>query len=481
MIDRKRGPSRVPVASCKSRRSETTWARDLWIGPGRLAALAIMVGLLLGDSRAAPTLASGPLAAMTPEPFHFGVDPNDSVLPAEEKDQALRQEQIDVAQHLVEVLPKNADALFLLAMAYQEQGNSSRATRHLRQCLDLEPNRADAYDQLGRIAQEEGKHGIAVDCFLKAEQYNPRLAGLHYRLGQAYQAWNKPDKAFAAMTKSAELFPRLPHSYVALGELYLRKHNYEAAIQNYEEAIKLDPNQSKPYYGLATACARLGQSNQAAAYRQKFRQIEEKERSGARRWLAAFDPLRATCGSVGHTHTDAARILIANELPVLAEQLWRRAARLDPDNVVCRSYLADYYMALKRFDEALPWCLQVTRLEPDSGLAYFFLGYVCERLGRHADAEEAYGKVIEVSPHRPEGFLSLARLLWESNGDPKEIRDLVQQAVDLAPTAVNYAFLSQVCRRAGDREGALSAARKAAELAPHNLEYRQILQQARGN
>ncbi|MHC4517450.1 MAG: tetratricopeptide repeat protein [Planctomycetota bacterium] len=484
MAKRRRGRSNVRVTPSRKNRSLNNRTKAFGIGVALLVAVAIAAGLLLRGNRSTPTRPTPPptpVVVTTLEPFHFGVDPNDSALSPEEKDRALRQEQIDIAQRLVETLPQNANARFVLAMAYQEQGNSPQATQYLHQCLDLEPTRADAYDQLGRIAREEGRHQDAVNHFLKAEQYNPKLAGLYYRLGQAYRSWDKPDEAIAAMAKSAELFPQAPESYVALGELYLQKQDYGAARQNYEAAIERDPNQSKPYYGLATACARLKQKEQAAAYRQKFKEVEAKQRDLARRQRAAFDPLQVTCGSVAHTHTDVARVLNANQQACLAEQLWQRAVRLDPNNVTCRFNLADYYLRLKRFDEALPWYLQVTRLQPDNGPAYFFLGHVYEELGRRADAQDAYETVIKVSPDRPEGFLALARFLWEGNKDLSRTRELVQRAVDLAPIAANYAFLSRVCLKTGDRQAALAAAQQAIQLAPRNPEYRRLLQQAQRN
>lgn len=472
------------MASSKRRRPRSSRARGLWIGLGLLVPSVIVAGLLLEANRSSPSTPTSPatrVAATMVEAFHFHVEPNDSAVPVEEKDRALRQEQIDVARRLVKALSKNANALFLLAMAYQEQGNNPEATRYLHECLELEPTRADAYDQLGRIAQQEGKHDSAVEYFQKALQYDPKLTGLYYRLGQAYRSCDKPDEAITAMERSAELFPLAPESYVALGELYLQKQDYEAAKQNYEAAVERDPNQSKPYYGLATACARLRQSDQAILYRQKFKDVEAKERDVAKRQRATFDPLQVTCQSVAHTHTDVARVLSANERPVLAEQLWRRAAQLDPNNTTCCFNLADYYLRLKRFDEALDWYLQVTRSQPDNGPAHFFLGHVFEELGRHAEARDAYETVIKVSPERPEGFLALARFLWERSGDLKRTRELVQRAVVLAPVAANYSFLSQVCLKAGDREAALAAARKAIQLAPQNPEYRRLLQHVQRN
>jgi protein O-GlcNAc transferase len=413
--------------------------------------------------------------------YRFDVDPNDRALSPEQMDRALRQEQIEVARRLVNDLPTSANALFLLAMAYQEQGNSDDAARYLQQCLEHQPQRADAYDQLGRIAQQEGEHNRAVDYFEKARQYEPKMPDINYRLGKAYKALGKPDEAIAALTENTTLSPEAPESFLALGELHLQKQEYETARKDYEAALARDPNLSKAYYGLATAAARLGQREQASTYRQQFKAVEEKEREVAREKRATYDPLALTRASVAHTHTDVGRVLQVNEQMASAEQLWRRAAQLDPNNVACRFSLADYYFRANRFAEARPWYEQIIRIQPDNGVAYFFLGHIHEKLGQKTMAQQAYEKVIEVSPDRPEGFLALARFLWENEGDLERARQLLQRAVEIAPIAANYAFLGRVCHRTGDREAALTAARKAVQLAPRNPEYRRLVQQVQEN
>ncbi|UCD51076.1 MAG: tetratricopeptide repeat protein [Phycisphaerales bacterium] len=461
-----------------------------------LIAMAVLLGVVItavvalrggGSTDTDPTSppAAGetpaPPAATTPPAYHFKVDPNDPALSAGQMDRALRQEQIEIAQRLVKDLPTSANALFLLAMAYQEQGNSDEAARYLQQCLAHQPQRADAYDQLGRIAQQEGKHDKAVDYFTKARQCNPKMPGINYRLGNAYKALAKPDEAIAALTENATLSPDAPESFLALGELHLQKQEYEAAREHYEAALARDPSLSKAYYGLATAAARLGQREQASAYRRQFKEVEEKERELARERRATYDPLALTRASVAHTHTDVGRVLQVNKQMTLAEHLWRRAAQLDPNNIACRFSLADYYLRANRFAEALPWYEQIIRIQPDNGVAYFFIGHIHEKRGQKAAAQQAYEKVIEVSPDRPEGFLALARFLWENQGDLQRVRQLLQRAVHLAPIAANYAFLARVCHRTGDREAALAAARKALQLAPRNPEYRRLVQQVREN
>jgi protein O-GlcNAc transferase len=484
MAKQKRGRTKARAIPSPPERRRCTSARIILVGATVLLVVAVTVALLLRKKDSAVQSTPPQPSVATPTslaPYHFETNPNDGALSAEQMDLTLRQEQIEIAQRLVRDLPASANALFLLAMAYQEQGNSDDAARCLQQCLERQPQRADAYNQLGRIAQQEGEHEKAVTYFEKARQYNPKMAGISYRLGDAHRALGKSDEAIAAMTENAALFPTAPESSLALGELHLQRQEYETAQKHYEAALARDPNLSKAYYGLATASARLGQREQANAYRQRFKAVEERERARARQTRAVYDPLTLTRASVAHTHTDVARVLQVNEQMGLAEQLWQRAAQLDPNNVTCRFGLADYYLRSERFAEALPWYKQIIASQPDNGVAYFFMGHIYEEQNKKAEAQQAYEKVIEVSPDRPEGFLALARFLWENDGDLKRARQLLQRAVDLAPIAANYAFLGRVCHRTGDREAALAAARKALQLAPRNPEYRRLVQQVQEN
>lgn len=458
----------------------------------KIVALSIGVGLIVAIAAALYWPESGNSlsgqgpgmvseAGAAPEEFQFALKPVDPNLSAEEKDRLLRQEQIDVAVRLAEGLPGDSDAIFLLAMAYQEQGNSVEAARCLERCLELQPGRADACDHLGRIAQQEGRHSDAVTWFRKAGQIEPRMAGLHFRLGQAYQSQGKTDEAVVEVNRNVELYPTAPDNYVTLGELFLQKQDYAAARDNYEKAVKLDPNLAKAYFGLASACARLGQKEEAAEYRLKFKEIEDTKRDLARDRRATFDPLQVTRDSVAHTHTDVARVLNVRGQAAGAEQLWRRAAELDPNNVTCRFGLADNLLRREELTEALPWYQQIAEVQPDNGVAWFFTGHIHEKLERVSDAERAYTKVTQVSPDRPEGFLALSQLLFVNGGDLERADQLAQRAAELAPTAPNFALVARIHLKNGNRAGALSAVGRAVQLDPQNPEYRQLQQQIQEN
>src|SRR5215475_4275008 len=71
------------------------------------------------------------------------------------------------------------------------------------------------------------------------------------------------------------------HSY--LGAAYLKLHLYQAAIKEFEEAIKQRPRESDPWIGLASSYIELGDATKAA---DEARRATEIEKRSADAWLA---------------------------------------------------------------------------------------------------------------------------------------------------------------------------------------------------
>jgi tetratricopeptide (TPR) repeat protein len=363
---------------------------------------------------------------------------DDTQLSSEERDRALRQEQLAVAQHLAKTLPQNANALFILAMAYQEQGESVRASQYLEQCLQRQPGRADALDQLGRIAQQGGEHDRAVDLFQKTLEQDPGLAGVHYRLAEALKFQGELAQALTELAKHTALHPQAPGGYSLQGEIHLQLQDYEQAKQNYEKAIELDPQQARPYFGLATACARLGLKAEAGEYRRKFKELEIQAQDIAKDRRTHYDPLLVTRQSVAHTHADVARVYKAQQRQDQARMLWERARILDPNNLTSCFSLADLDLRAGRTSEALALYRQILKIQPRNGVAHFFIGHIHEKAGNLDGAESAYQKVIEVNPQRPEGYLTLIRFYQETHPNLPRAKTLAQALIKLAPQNAKY-------------------------------------------
>jgi len=406
--------------------------------------------------------------------------PAEPALRPEEWDRALRQEQMAVARELAAAFPDDSNAAFLMGMAALEQGDVEVATQHLQRALELEPNRADAYDHLGRTALLQGDHDKAVAMFQKALEIDPKAPGSYFRLGKALLFLRRHKEAIEALEKDIDLTPQPGESHCLLGETYLQLQEYQKAKDNYEAALRIKPDFTKAYYGLATACARLGLKEKSKLCRAKFKELEAEDRRAGRHWRRVLDPLQGTRESVAHTHTDIGRVYRTRGDVDRARRLWEKAASLDPNNLVCRFELATLYLQQQRPLDALRLHRELTRIDPNNGVSYYFIGTISTRLNRFDDAEAAYQKVIEVAPQRADGYRALAQLYLQIDRDAGQAQSLAFQAVQREPSAMNYSVLAAACDSSGDRDGALAALEQALRLEPANDRYRAMYDSIKG-
>jgi tetratricopeptide (TPR) repeat protein len=377
-------------------------------------------------------------APVTPEKTDQSFATSETNLSAEGQDRALREEQFGVALGLLMAFPDDTNAAFLVGMAYFEQGNVVEAEKYLEQSLRLKPNRADACDHLGRIALLKGQYDMALTMFNRAMEIDPGTPGIHFRIAKAQAFLGKLKEAVTELQKDIELFPDASQSYGLLGETYLQLQEYQKAKESFEAAIRIKPDYTKAYYGLATACARLRLKEESKEAQQKFKLYEAEDQKAGRHWRQVLEPLMVTRRSVAHTHTDIGRVYNERGYQDRAEQLWQKAAVLDPNNIDCRLYLSGLYLQQNKLTDALGLYEQITQIDPENGVSHFFIGNINARLGRFDDAEKAYKKVIEAAPERSEGYHALARLYLQLNRSLPEAEKLAARAVELDPDNMQY-------------------------------------------
>ncbi len=203
-----------------------------------------------------------------------------------------------------------------------------------------------------------------------------------------------------------------------------------------------------------------------------FKQFEAEDQKAGRHWRQVLEPLMVTRRSVAHTHTDIGRVYHEHGYPDKAEQLWQKAATLDPNNIESRFHLSALYLKNRKLMDALKLYEQITQIDPENEISYFFIGNINSQSNRFDDAEKAYKKVIEIAPKRSDGYRALAQLYLQLNHNLPDAKTLASKAVELEPTAMHYFILAAACDKNGDRAGALAAIGRAIERDPDNTQYR---------
>lgn len=178
---------------------------------------------------------------------------------------------------LLEMDPKNKDARFLRAAAYQKMDNYEDAVEDYNSLLEYYPNEAKAHYNLAMIyafkivdKRSALKH---FDSFLTLDIKNPKafevakimcaLARIENRqssAGTSFADWSLKESFGEADAKArknmllgaAKLDPTRPEPFIAMAKIAEENGNIADAIKNYQLALGIDPT-------LADAHHRLGQ------------------------------------------------------------------------------------------------------------------------------------------------------------------------------------------------------------------------------
>ena len=380
----------------------------------------------------------------------------------------MREEQLRAAKELVERFPTNDDAVYLLGLVYETQGDVDAAMACWEQALALDPTRADAHRSLGYAHELREELEPAETHFRKAVALAPQEP--EYRIRLAHALMLNGDAAGVLETLAAVSLP-LPMAERLRGQACQQLERFEDARRHYETALKLDPDFAEACYGLAQVCARLGEVETATAYRQRFAALKSESQTRGRRQRSEFDAVQIARASAAQTLADVGRVYLARQQPGEAERRWQRAAALDPANVPARFNRMMLLQQSGRNAEAVVLCRELIGIEPENGIHQLGLGNLLLRLDRVADAEEAFRAVVRLAPERPEGCFALAQLLSRRADGLAEAERMAERAVALMPAAPHFFVLGRIQLRNGRLAAARANLDRACAMEPDNAEF----------
>jgi tetratricopeptide (TPR) repeat protein len=192
---------------------------------------------------------------------------------------------------------------------------------------------AVALNQLFASAQQAMNNN---DFETAAQDYQEYLAKKpddaigHFQLGYAYTGMKKPEEAKAEYEKAIELDPEIEPAYLNLG-LTLLDTDAAAAVEPLQKAVELKPDEPRPKFLLGWAYERTGKLPQAVE------QYQEAEKLDAKNFNISFA---------------LARTLLTMNRPTEAEPEFRAAIALRPDSAPAHLGLAQSLLAEKKLDAA---------------------------------------------------------------------------------------------------------------------------------
>jgi tetratricopeptide (TPR) repeat protein/TolB-like protein len=143
-----------------------------------------------------------------------------------------------------------------LGSVYSATGKYSEAIAELNRAISLAPNSDEGYRRLGQAYLKSGNREQGIQAFQKAIQLNPYYWQNQNSLGNAYYELGEYSKAVQAFQQIIVLEPDMDVGYENIGNVYLQQGKYQECIPYLEKALQREPyfstysNLGTAYYGL---------------------------------------------------------------------------------------------------------------------------------------------------------------------------------------------------------------------------------------
>jgi tetratricopeptide (TPR) repeat protein len=250
-----------------------------------------------------------------------------------ERMQLLRDELKDLRQRVNPAAAQQASEIYLSAI--------NRAPQDYL----LHENFAEFLESVGDVKQ-------AAAQWRQVQELLPRSCEPCYQAGRLLSALNQWDEAEVALTKAVTLRPRLAEAWFELGGVHLGTGKFDLALQDYNRARQLDP-QNATYCAFAgKALSNLNRRVEAVQIYQQAIQMQPdlwqahfgmgnelaaaSNFSGAENEYAQVIQARP---AMALAHLDRGVMLVRLGQMDGAQQEFRETLRLEPDNQQARKYL----------------------------------------------------------------------------------------------------------------------------------------------
>ena len=143
--------------------------------------------------------------------------------------------------------------------AYRKKGELDKAVADYTDAIRLDPKDAAAHAARGDVYRKKGELNKAIADYTEAIRLDPKNAAAHAARGVAYRMEAESDKAIADYIEVIN--PQDAEAYAMRGE----QGDFDKAIADCTEAIRLDPKWAEAYYDRGSAYEKKGDKAKAEA------------------------------------------------------------------------------------------------------------------------------------------------------------------------------------------------------------------------
>ncbi len=279
------------------------------------------------------------------------------------------QEAHQCYQRILEIDPKQFDALQLSATLQRQIGNHAAALHLFDQALQIDQGNPAVFNNRGNALKDLGRFDEALSSYTEAIRLKPDYAEAYNNRGLVLRELRRFDEALSSYTEAIRIRQDYADAFYNRGVMLQERKQFGDALSNYAEVIRIKPEYAEAY-------------NNRAVVLQELKRFDEALSNYA---IAVH--LKPGYADAFFNRGNTLKALARFDEAVLS---YAEAIRIQPDypDAFINKGLA--LRELKRFDEALSNYAEALQLQPDYDEVYWNQSLILLLLGRLAEGWPLY-------------------------------------------------------------------------------------------
>ena len=383
-------------------------------------------------------------------------------------------------------MPNDPHPSFLLSDLYAVRNQPAEARKVLTD-LKAKPEFAKNKDLAAKLAinfmpDNPDRSRAEIDQILKEDPGNPRILLLRGQLEAQLGQYDQARQTLSDLNVVNSPYP--PVNAIAqylLGSIAVKTNQADAAIEHYQKALTINPNDLLSRTALAGVLLSKGRITDARLEIDKATQINQNFPTtrltraaidrAEKRYAESEKELNALVKeqpSNPEIHVQLAQTYLAQGRTADAERSLLRVLELQPNSFERLQQITTFYVATKQPDKAIQRINAIPESEKRAS-HYELLGAVYAGSRRVPEAEAAYKRAQEKDPKNNNVDASLAAL-YLSNGRTTEGLERLNAVIEKNPStaAGPYATRGMILEGQGKHEEAKKDYRSALEIDPNS-------------
>jgi tetratricopeptide (TPR) repeat protein/S1-C subfamily serine protease len=330
-------------------------------------------------------------------------------------------EAITALQQAVQSQPDFVPAWYGLSEVYRKSNQLDKALAAINQAIQLQPNNPNLYNEKWAVLSALKRYKEAAAAINKAIELSPRAA---FYLNQGIVRNDLGDKqgAIDDFNQAIKFNPNLALAYYNRGIVRYELGDKQGAIDDFNQAIKINPNLALAYSNRGVVRYELGDKQGAIDdYTLAIKFNPNESLAYLNRGIVRYD-----LGDKQGAIDDFNQAIKIN--PNLAQAYYGRG--------YVRNELGDKQGAIDDFTLAI-------KINPNYANAYYNRGIVRDDLGDKPGAIDDYNQAIKINPNYALAYNNRG-IVYYQLGDKQKAREDLQRAAQLFMAQGNTALYEQI-------------------------------------